>query len=166
MTLVHIVLLRLKPDAPVTTIDDMYKAFRDLETQIPCILSLTVGPQDNLIYPGYKPRTQGYTHGLVVHFRTAADLQTYTVHPAHLSVVDRIIKPISDAVLALDFMDNYVNDKDDISTVTTTVTKTVVKSPRSKIWKSFRHYSSTAMIPTVCLFAGIGLATLVNSRKR
>ena len=92
----HIVLFRWTPDATTDAIGQVLDGLNGLRGQIPGIVDLTCGED-------FSGRAQGYTHGLVVRFETRAALDAYGPHPAHQHVVQTLINPIRDSVLAFDF---------------------------------------------------------------
>ncbi len=92
----HIVLFRWTQDAAPDDFAEVMEGLRGLQEQIPGIVDLTCGED-------FSGRAQGYTHGLVVRFTTRAALDAYGPHPAHQHVVQALINPIRESVLAFDF---------------------------------------------------------------
>ncbi|CEO95764.1 Stress-response A/B barrel domain-containing protein [Plasmodiophora brassicae] len=154
--LYHIVLLRVRDDAAPPATQAMMDAIHGLSTQIPCIVSVAVGAQDNQMYPNYRPRTAGYTHALIVALESAADLQVYAHHPTHLSVVDTYIKPLADAVLAVDFIDDHA--------VLPTPRPTSPRAGWQRLRRATRRMLFAAAVPL--LFLGLGAAIGYASRTR
>jgi hypothetical protein len=91
----HIVLFKLKPDAPADAGERMLERLRGLGSS-PRIVELTCGVN-------FSARSQGFTHGLLVRFRTRADLEAYAVDPEHQKVIAEAIRPVVESVLALDY---------------------------------------------------------------
>lgn len=94
--IVHVVLFRWKADAPAEQIVRVMQALDLLKQRIPGIADLTCGEN-------FCERAQGYTHGLVVRFVDRASLEAYGPHEAHQEVVQTLIRPIMESVLAFDF---------------------------------------------------------------
>ena len=74
----------------------MMNGLKGLQAVVPGIASLTVGSN-------FSDRNKGYTHGLIVRFQDRAALDGYIPHPAHREVVEKLIRPIVEDVLAVDF---------------------------------------------------------------
>ncbi|KAA0162654.1 hypothetical protein FNF31_03182 [Cafeteria roenbergensis] len=84
----HIVLFKWKPEATSAQIDRAMAALEGMVTKIDAIESLRVGPS-------ITDRHNGWTHALVVRLRASnADeiMEGYSVHPAHLHVVENFLK--------------------------------------------------------------------------
>lgn len=92
----HVVLFKLKADAPETKKEGLMASLLALKDVIPGILQASAGVN-------FSARAQGYTHGFVARFKDRAALDFYISHPAHVAVVEQQVKPISDGVLALDY---------------------------------------------------------------
>lgn len=92
----HLVLFRWTPDASAEAIARVMDGLSALRGQIPGIQGLTCGEN-------FSPRSQGFTHALVVRFEDRAALEAYGPHPAHQRVVQEFIAPIRADVLALDY---------------------------------------------------------------
>ena len=92
----HIVLLKVKAGTPADAVTAMMNGLKGLQSVVPGIAGLTVGAN-------FSDRNQGYTHGLIVRFQDQAALNGYIPHPAHREVVEKLIRPIVEDVLAVDF---------------------------------------------------------------
>ncbi len=92
----HIVLFKWKEGTPASAIDGVMTALRALQKDIEGIVSLSAGKD-------FSGRGQGYTHCLHVQFESRAALDAYGPHPSHQTVVQNLINPIRDAVLAFDY---------------------------------------------------------------
>lgn len=92
----HVVLFKLKAEAPDERKAEMLRQLTGLKDRIPGILGVSAGVN-------FSARAQGYTHGFVVRFRDRAALDAYLPHPAHQAVVENHVRPISEGVLALDY---------------------------------------------------------------
>lgn len=95
-TVEHVVLFKLKNDAPESKKTDLMKCLVALQDTIPGILHASAGAN-------FSARAQGYTHGFVARFKDRAALDNYISHPAHVAVVEQKVKPLSEGVLALDY---------------------------------------------------------------
>ena len=89
-------LFQWTPDALAEAIARVVTELRALKGQIPGILDLTCGEN-------FCPRSQGFTHALVVRFEDRAALEAYGPHPAHQRVVQEFISPIRANTLAVDY---------------------------------------------------------------
>jgi hypothetical protein len=92
----HIVLFKWKPEATAAQIDAAIEGLRALKNMLPEIVDLTAGKN-------FTDRGKGYTHGLVVRFRDRAGLESYGPSQEHQAVVQNLIAPIREDVLALDY---------------------------------------------------------------
>jgi hypothetical protein len=92
----HVVLFKWKPEATPEQIERVMEALRELPEKIPGIRELTCGEN-------FCERAQGFQHGLVVRFADRAALDAYGPHPAHQEVVQSLILPLRESVLALDY---------------------------------------------------------------
>ena len=92
----HIVLFKLKSDAPPEAVQAMVDGLSGLRTSIPGIVDLTVGEN-------FGDRSQGFTHGLTVRFQSRQALDDYIPHPAHQKAVQELIRPILDEIIVVDY---------------------------------------------------------------
>ncbi|MBK8482163.1 MAG: Dabb family protein [Proteobacteria bacterium] len=92
----HIVWFKLRAQAPEADKQRLMAELVALKERIPGIIEASAGAD-------YSGRAAGYTHGFVARFVDRAALEAYHPHPAHRTVVERYVEPISEGVLALDF---------------------------------------------------------------
>lgn len=92
----HIVLFKWKPEATPSQKEAVLAALRELPRRIPGIAYLSCGMN-------FCDRSQGFETGLVVRFEDRAALEAYGPHPAHQEVVQNVINPIRDQVIAVDY---------------------------------------------------------------
>lgn len=92
----HVVLFKLKTEAPEAKKMELMKSLLALQASIPGILSASAGVN-------FSARAQGYTHAFVARFEDRPALDHYISHPAHMAVVEHQVKPLSDGVLAVDY---------------------------------------------------------------
>lgn len=92
----HIVLFKWKAEASSQAIEAAMEGLRNLKVQLPYIVDLTAGEN-------FTDRGKGYTHGLVVRFSDRAGLDAYGPSAEHQHVVQNLISPIREDVLALDY---------------------------------------------------------------
>ena len=92
----HIVLFKAKPSAAPVQLAAMLKLLVSLKEKIPGIVQASAGAN-------FSARSQGYTHGFVVRFTDRAALESYQPHPSHQEVVTGHVRPLTDAVLTLDY---------------------------------------------------------------
>jgi hypothetical protein len=75
----------------------MFRALKNLKGEIPGILDFAGGP-----YSSHEGLNQGYTHGFVMTFDSAASRDAYLPHPKHETVKDAIIPHVA-SIVAFDF---------------------------------------------------------------
>lgn len=92
----HIVLFKWKSDTSADAIAIVIESLKGLQDKIPGILDLSCGEN-------FCDRSKGFTHGLVVRFSDKAALEAYGPHPDHQEIVQNLIKPILEDILALDY---------------------------------------------------------------
>jgi len=93
----HVVSFKFKDDATKAQIDDVVKAFGDLQNDMPFILDFEWGTN---VSP--EPLAAGYTHCFILTFKTAKDRDAYLPHPAHKAFGEQL-GPVLDKVFVIDF---------------------------------------------------------------
>lgn len=93
----HIVLLNFKKGTPDAKIQTIFRDLEALKKVIPGILDFSGGP-----YSSHEGLNQGYTHGFVMTFDSAAARDGYLPHPEHEKVKSAIL-PLVDGVVAFDY---------------------------------------------------------------
>ncbi len=96
-TVQHMVVVKFKPDIAAARIDELFVQLREFWSKMPDITYFAGGP-----YSSPEGLNQGYTHGFLVTFTSAAARDAYLVHPEHQRVVNLVL-PMLDGVLAFDF---------------------------------------------------------------
>lgn len=97
----HMVLLRVRKDVPVRTVERVFGEIGALRSRIAGILSYAWGP-----YSSPEGLGRGYTHGFCMTFRDAAARDAYLPHPDHERVKESVLGILDggvDGVLAFDF---------------------------------------------------------------
>ncbi|PYV02850.1 MAG: stress protein [Acidobacteria bacterium] len=92
----HLVLFKVKSEASPADAEKMVLALRSLAGRVPSIRELHCGTN-------FSNRNQGFTHGLLVTFRSRADLDAYSDHPEHQRVVAECVRPIVESIVVVDF---------------------------------------------------------------
>jgi stress responsive alpha/beta barrel protein len=92
----HIVLFKVRVETPPQAVAAMTDGAKGLKSRVPGIVDLSFGPK-------FSDRNKGFTHGLVVRFQDRAALDGYIPHPAHREVVEKLIRPITEDVLVVDY---------------------------------------------------------------
>lgn len=92
----HLVMFKFKPVVSAAEMEAAAAALRALKAQVPGVLEITAGMN-------FTERSQGHQMGLLVRLKDKAALEAYSAHPAHRSVVETLIKPKVDNILALDY---------------------------------------------------------------
>ncbi|XP_052180584.1 stress-response A/B barrel domain-containing protein UP3 [Diospyros lotus] len=94
----HIVLFKVKPETDPSKIDSMVAGLAGLSTLDP-VLHLSVGPLHRNRSPAFS-----FTHMLHSRYKSKDDLDAYSGHPAHVSVVTERVRPICEDVMAVDWV--------------------------------------------------------------
>jgi hypothetical protein len=93
----HIVLFKFKPEVSPDQIDQVFTNIAELKDLIPGIIAFNGGP-----YSSPEGLNQGYTHGLIITFETAAHRDAYLPHPEHEKAKAIILNYLDD-LIAFDF---------------------------------------------------------------
>ncbi len=96
MAMLHVVLMRPRPDVDAAQVDDLWHALRSLAHEIRGIEDMSCG--ENASPEGLD---QGYTLGFVVRFTDAAARDAYLPHPAHVAVIP-LVQAVAEQVLVFD----------------------------------------------------------------
>ena len=94
----HLVFLKLKKDVSEDEYHKIISSLKELPSKIEVIKRLKVGRN-------FSQRNQGYEIGLSVTLNDEASLNTYRDHPDHVEVLEKLIKPCLEDVIAIDFVD-------------------------------------------------------------
>jgi len=86
----HIVLLRFPNDLSDARVDELLAPFHRLPEVIPGLLTVSAG-----VNTSPEGLHNGYRHGLVMHFTTAADRDAYLTHPAHVSIAVPLVAALA-----------------------------------------------------------------------
>ena len=92
----HVVLFKIAAGTPAEAVRAMRAGLESLPETIPGILELSCGEN-------FCDRSKGMNFGLVVRFESERALRLYAKHADHVRVVQTLVEPIVDDVLALDF---------------------------------------------------------------
>lgn len=93
----HVVAFKFKDDAPQAKIDEVVKAFADLETKIPFIVDFETGTNNSP-----EGLNDGFTHCFILTFKTAKDRDAYLPHPDH-KAFGATLGPVLDKVFVIDY---------------------------------------------------------------
>jgi hypothetical protein len=94
----HIVLLRMRPDAQHEAIEVALDAARDMAAAVPGVLAVVAGPDLSV-----EGAADGHTHAVVVTLADVAARDAYLDHPAHLAV-GRRMAPLVVSSLVVDVL--------------------------------------------------------------
>jgi hypothetical protein len=94
----HVVSFRFKKDAEPEKIQKVEEAFAALKGKIPAIQKLEWGRN---VSP--EKHDKGFTHMWILSFKTAADRDTYLVHPEHKAFASGL-KDVIEDVFVIDFV--------------------------------------------------------------
>ena len=92
----HLVLFKFKNDVNAQQKADMTEKLLAMKNEISEIKEISCGIN-------FAERSQGFHFGLRVLFATKADLDVYAVHPKHLEVAEKTIKPSITDLIVLDY---------------------------------------------------------------
>jgi hypothetical protein len=93
----HLVVVKFQPNTPPATVTGLFAALARLPSVIPGILHYAGGP-----YSSPEGLNQGFTHGFLMSFVSAAARDTYLTHPEH-EQLKRDFLPSVENVVAFDF---------------------------------------------------------------
>ena len=93
----HVVSFKFKDTATQAQIDELVKAFGQLEKKIKEISAYEWGTN---VSP--EKHDKGFTHCFIVTFKTEKDRDTYLTHPHHMEFV-KLVGPIVEDVFVIDF---------------------------------------------------------------
>ena len=79
----HLVLFAVREGASAEEVEDLLASIRGLRDEVPGVVDLSAGED-------FTGRAGEYTHALFARFESAAGLQVYMGHPAHLAVVEKL----------------------------------------------------------------------------
>jgi len=100
MGLLHMVLIKARPDVDEATIDLIFKDLRKIKSVVPGIGAIIAGRSNS---PEHMER--GYTHGFTVEMESYNILEAYQAHPDHRAVGARLVAATDggiDGILVLD----------------------------------------------------------------
>jgi len=92
----HVVLFKLKPDAPAGSGETLVKQLTALRGRIPGVIDISCGKT-------FTARAKGFDYGLFVRLSSRAALDTYLLHPLHVAAVNAAVKPVVEEIIALDW---------------------------------------------------------------
>lgn len=92
----HLVMFKFKPEAGDDAIERAAAALRALKDKVPGVIHITAGKN-------FTARGQGHQLGLVVRLKDKAALEVYAAHPEHRAVADKLIIPLLDNLIAVDY---------------------------------------------------------------
>jgi hypothetical protein len=93
----HIALFQFKDGITQAGIDDCFEALIGMQDRIPGIVGFEYGPRQC-----DEGLNDGFTHGFIMSFDTAANRDAYLPHPEHERVRD-IVVPCLERVVVFDF---------------------------------------------------------------
>ena len=86
----HIVLIRFPAHLAESAILDLLIPFTRLPSVIPGLLTVSAGPNASPENLG-----NGYRHGLVMRFESAASRDAYLPHPAHMRLAEPLVAALA-----------------------------------------------------------------------
>ena len=93
--ILHTVILKIKEGTQDNLIDTMISNLNVLDSQIPEINWIKAGRN-------FSERSKGFDVLLNSEFESKEALEKYSIHPAHVAVVEQDIKPIICDIIAVD----------------------------------------------------------------
>jgi hypothetical protein len=94
--ILHVILLKVRSDAPPEDLDAALEAFRALNDEIDGVVEIIAGPDVSV-----EGLAAGHTHVLIVRLADEAARERYLPHPAHRAV-GAMMQPLLDGVTVLD----------------------------------------------------------------
>jgi hypothetical protein len=92
----HLVFFKFKPEVSASRRAEIGQALKALQGVVPGVVEITCGEN-------FTARGQGHQFGLFVRLKDKAALETYARHPAHVEVVESMIKPFVENIIAIDY---------------------------------------------------------------
>ena len=92
----HLVIFKFNENANNSNKINMVNSLTALKNEISEIKEISCGEN-------FTERSQGFGFGLRVLFESESDLNIYLEHPAHVKVVNEVIKPIISDLLVIDY---------------------------------------------------------------
>lgn len=89
----HLVFFAVRDDAAPEDVEDLVSSIRELGSQVPGVVDLSVGED-------FSGRSGDYTHALFVRFEDREGLRGYMEHPAHLAVVEKLEQRTTGRIVA------------------------------------------------------------------
>jgi hypothetical protein len=99
--IVHLVLLKIRPDVPAAEVARLFEAIGALREAIPGITDYAWGP-----YSSPEGLNRGFTHGFTMTFETTAARDDYLPHARHAAVKREVLAVLEGGLagaLAFDF---------------------------------------------------------------
>ncbi|KAI9159411.1 hypothetical protein H9P43_008751 [Blastocladiella emersonii ATCC 22665] len=97
MPIVHIVLFKIKADASEAAIANMGKELLALQAAFPDLITRASFGKS------FTDRHKGFEYAFVTEMASREALATYSPHPTHQRVVQEVIKPLIDDIMAIDY---------------------------------------------------------------
>ncbi|WOL02629.1 stress-response A/B barrel domain-containing protein UP3-like [Canna indica] len=104
-TIEHVVLFKVRDNTEPSKIDALVSNLRSL-VSLDVVTHLAAGPV--LRHRSAAASAGGFTHILHSRYRSKDDLATYTAHPAHVTAVKEYVLPISEDIMAVDWVVDLV----------------------------------------------------------
>ena len=92
---IHIAIFKFNPQHTKEQIDQAMKEVQDLKNKIPQIIEIFAG--NNV-----SKYSQGFTHAIVVKFKSKEDLEAYRAHPDHKPIAEKLDQMEADSI-GIDF---------------------------------------------------------------
>lgn len=99
----HLVFIKTKADTRAEDVRNIIDSLNALRGVIPGVKEMRAGL--NL-----SERSKGFNIGLRVRVCNEQDLIAYQSHPAHVSVVEKKIKPVLEDIMAVDYLHEHAFD--------------------------------------------------------
>lgn len=94
MPIKHIVLFGIQEEATAEQVEALTQAMLELPNSIHLITSYELGVDLKLAGRQAHPAGKNRTIAFTATFASIADYQVYETHPAHLAILNEVIKPI------------------------------------------------------------------------
>ena len=93
--IIHIALFKFKPEVSEEEVTNVIEEVRELKKKIPQVVELYAGKN-------FSKHSQGFTHAIVIKFKSKEDIDSYRSHPEHKPIADKLDKMEEDSI-GIDF---------------------------------------------------------------
>jgi len=89
--IIHIALFKFKNEIPKEQVEKAMEEVRDFKDKIPQIVEIYAGKN-------FSKHSQGFTHAIVIKFKSREDIDAYRAHPNHKPIADKLENMEEDSI--------------------------------------------------------------------